>query len=113
MANILTTIETDAEAAWGVIKLVWQTATGEIETVVEDDAKALLTDLSAFGSKLLPDEWAIVKQYAAPILTDAFTGDFADAETALINALEAAGHTFMSDLGSPMIQALLAMIKAL
>lgn len=113
MANILTTIETDIEAGLGVIKVLWQTATGEIETIVEADAKVLLGDVSTMTSKLLPDEYAVFKAHALPIVGDLFDGDFAKAETDVLNSLAAAGETFMTDMGSPLIQAMLGMIRAL
>lgn len=113
MSNILTTIETDIEAGVSVLKVVWQAATGEIASVLEADANQLVSDSSTLLVKLLPDEWAVVKQYGLQILGDAFDGDFAKAETDLLNALEAAGYTFMTDMGSPLIQLALAMLKAL
>lgn len=109
MGNFIQSIETAVETAVTVIKVEW----GLIDGKIEADAKILATDAGTLLVGLAPAEYAVFKALAVNILADVESLDFAKAETDILNAAEAAGATFVTTMGSPLIQAFLALIKAL
>jgi hypothetical protein len=103
--SVLTTIELDIE---GDLKKAW----GAVEGVVTKDAATLWNDAKVLLTRLAPAEYAILKGFIQTAVKDVITGDVADIETAVLNAAEAAGAAFISGLGSPLLQAFIAMVKA-
>lgn len=101
MTNILTTIEHDIEAAWG-----------PLETLVVDDAKVAWTAIKNIWLKLGPAEWVQIQGFVTEALKDVTTGDFGDIETSILSKAEASGATFVANLGSAAIQAIIGIFKS-
>ena len=61
---------------------------------------------------LLPAQYATLKALIVEVLTDVADGDIADIETAVLNKAEAAALGFVRALGSSVLQAVIAIVKA-
>ncbi len=101
MPTLIQTIEADLSAVWG-----------GLVHAVEADAAILWNDFKATFTALAPAEYAIFKSLAVRAFHDVAGGDFADLESAVLNKARAPGVSFIEELTSPTIQALLAMLKA-
>lgn len=101
MTNILTTIEHDIETAWG-----------EVETLVVDDALVAWNAIKTIWLKLAPAEWVTIQGLIKEALADVQDGDFADIESAVLMKAEASGATFVANLGSAAIQAIIGIFKS-
>ncbi len=62
---------------------------------------------------LVPKQYAEVKVLVLRIMSDIGDGDIADIETALLNAAETAGINYLEGMGSPAIQAIIAVVRLL
>jgi len=107
--SIETTIEGDFEKAVTVVKIVWDAASGKLEA----EAKIAAADALSLVEKLSAAEWVILKGLAEQAFKDVLSGDWADIETHILNAAEASGATFVSNLGSAFVQAFAALQKSL
>jgi hypothetical protein len=98
--SLIQVIETDLEAAWG-----------KIEGTIESDAQALWGDFKNIVTALLPEQHAILSGLIARAMTDIESGDIADIETALLNMAEVQELAWAKELGSAVLQALIAVAK--
>jgi hypothetical protein len=101
MTDLITTIEDDLKAAWGVLA-------GEAES----DATQLWNDFKGIVTALLPSQYTILQGLVSELLVDVATNDVADIETALLNKAETEELAWIKTLGSETLQALIAVMKA-
>ena len=99
--TFIQTIESDLTHAWGTL-----------EGIVEADAQVLWTDFKSIFTALLPSQYTILQGLVVELLTDVATGDISDIETALLNKAEAEELSWIKTLGSEVLQAVIAVIKA-
>lgn len=85
-----------------------ETEIKEIETQVEIDGKLIWNTFATIWATLAPGEWAKLEPIIIEAITDAFNGDFADLETAVLQKAELAGIDFLKKLDSASLQAVLA-----
>lgn len=99
--DIITEIETDLKAAWG-----------ELVGVVETDAKILWADFKGIVTALVPEQYSILTTFIARALADVEGGNIDDIETALLNLAEVQELAWVKELGSEVLQAIIAVAKA-
>ncbi len=99
-STIITTIETDLSTAWG-----------DLEAIAEKDAAAAWTAVKATFTALLPSQWTLLQGWVMTAMADVASGDYAALETAVLN-LAGEEATWLTNLGSALIQAIIAVIVA-
>jgi len=97
---IITTIEADLSAAWG-----------DLEAVVDADATAAWASIKTTFTALLPSQWTLLQGWVSTAMGDVASGDYAALETAVLN-LAGEEATWLTTLGSALIQAVIAVIVA-
>lgn len=84
-----------------------------LEEQIEIDGKLIWNTFATIWATLAPGEWAKLEPIIIEAITDAFNGDFADLETAVLQKAEVAGIDFLKKLDSAALQAVLAIfVKA-
>ena len=104
--NILSMLEGWAKSIWGDAVTVEQAVVSRVENGVT----MLLNDAKGLFGKFTADEYTLFRAFGTQALHDVQTGNIADLETATLMLAEHAGVTFVADLGSPVIQAALALL---
>lgn len=108
MTTLLDTIVADAKILWGDVVSVEQTVAAKVESGV-----AILWNIfKGSVGKLASDEALLLNAFVQQALSDVVTGNVIDLETAVLNLAQKAGATFVADLGSPILQAFIAMVQA-
>ena len=101
MSNLLQTIETD-------LKTIWV----DVEHFVEGEADILWADFKIVLTALLPSQYTILRNFVLQVLPEVATGDIAAVETAILNLAVVQELTWIENLGSAMIQAVVALVVA-
>ena len=101
MANLLQTIEEDLKVAWI-----------DVEGFVESEALVVWDAIKVVFTAVLPSQWIIISGLLAELEADIITGNIADIETALLNKAEAQELKWIIDLGSKVLQAIIAVFQA-
>lgn len=97
-------IEDELKKAWGAVV--------GAEQVVVKDAAILWADAKPLLTSFVPSEYALIKALFLRVVMDVATGNIADIETAMLNAASDTEKALITRVGSPLLQALLAMLKA-
>jgi hypothetical protein len=106
MTTIVDTIVADVKAIWGDVVSVEQTVVSRVENGI----LTLWNVFTASMGKLTADEATLLNTLVKIAVADAAVGDIAGIETAVLNLASQAGATFIADLGSPLIQAFIALV---
>lgn len=99
--SIIATIEADIVGAWG-----------EVEAIVEDDAKIAWAAIKTMWLSLAPKEWVIIQGLVTKAVADVESGDYGDIVTSLLNQAEADGAGFVLNLTSETLTAIVGVFKA-
>jgi hypothetical protein len=105
--TLISTIEADLEAAWGVIA----TDASGVLSDAEKDALVIWEDFRAIVTAVLPTEYSSLKVFILQALKDVTDGDLADIETAVLN-LAKDSEAWILQIGSATLQAIIAVVKA-
>lgn len=100
--NFWDTVITDVEAGWGAIT-----------TEVEADALIAWGAIKTIFLTLLPKQWTILKGLFQTALVHVQNGDFADLESSILNQAEAQELAWISELGTDVLVAIVAVLKTL
>ncbi len=109
ISKIVTTIEGDFDKAVTVVEIAWDAVDGKLQA----EARIAASDALSLVEKLSAAEWVTLKGLAQAAFKDVLSGDWADIETHILNAAEASGAAFVSNLGSAFVQAFAALMKSL
>ena len=101
MTTLIQTIETDIQTAWV-----------DVEGFVEQEAVTIWDTLKVVFLGLLPAQWTILTGLLVEVEKDITTGDIADLETGLLNAAETEELAWVHELGTELLQAVIAILKA-
>jgi len=101
MSNLLQTIEND-------LKTIWVDA----EHFVVGEAEILWDDFKAILNSTLPSQYIILRNFVLQVLPEISTGNIADIETAILNLAVVQELDWVKNLGSTMLQAIIALVTA-
>lgn len=95
-------------ALWAKIQAAW----GKAEPILEAEGEVLLNAFQTVWLALQPGEMATLYPIIMEAIADVADGDIADIETQVLMKAETAGITFLENLGSGVLQALIGIFKA-
>lgn len=80
--------------------------------ILEADGELLVAAFRTVWAAAAPAEMAALASLVQEAVGDVLDGDYADLETAVLNKAATQGLTFVADLGSAELAALIAIFKA-